>query len=115
MIPFGEAYPFAVPEQGMVRVHGRGQTENCLQGTVDGSACHEIPSSCDEVDTLLGVIDNYGQVITRGSVLAGEDDVFTIRWNTASDTGVKIFPCGTAYEILHPLHIDAPGMRFSVS
>lgn len=74
----------------MVEIVGRRQVEQALQQTMQARRLEEIPAAHHVRHALQRVVDDDGDVIARGRILAGEDDVAPSRWIGANDPSLVI-------------------------
>jgi hypothetical protein len=61
--------------QGMVQIFGLGQAQQDLQQPLHRGRGSEVGAAHDQVDAARRVVDDAGEVIGRGRVLAGEDRI----------------------------------------
>jgi len=74
-VPLGEAGAVGAEEQGVVAVFWRGQAEQRLEQAVDMRRGEQVHPAHDMGDALRCVVDSDGEVVARGGILAGEDDI----------------------------------------
>ncbi len=74
-VAFCEALAGCVEDEGVVVVGGFGEGEEGLEEAVDVGGGEEVVATGDEGDVLEGVVDDHGEVVGGGDVLAGKDDV----------------------------------------
>lgn len=68
-----------------MEIVGRRQVEEALQQTMQACRLEEIPAAHHVSHPLESVVDDDGDVIARGRILAGEDDVAPSRRIGAND------------------------------
>lgn len=56
-------------------VKGSRQSKQRLQNALDMGGRQEVVAAGHEGDTLIGIVDDHGDMIGRGRFLAGENDV----------------------------------------
>ncbi len=71
----GEAGAVGAGDEAVVVVAGFGEAEEGLEEAVDVGGGEEVLAAGDVGDGLVGVVDDDGEVVGGGDVLAGENDV----------------------------------------